>query len=138
MKTSLTRSIGFWLLLALSLISGVVGGWLVNSQLTTMTTTLLDGTATGIEVYVGQSMVVLGSALIGAGILGVLIALALVAVRSVLPASAPAALEPIDWSTRPEADDAPDGEMSDAAASSDAPASDVSEESELSDAPAGR
>lgn len=98
MNKSLTRSIGFWLLIVLSLASGAVGGWLTASQLTTMTATLLDGSATGVEVYVGQSLAVLGSALIGAGVLGILLALALVAVRSLLPASAPAALEPIDWS----------------------------------------
>lgn len=98
MNKSLTRSIGFWLLIVLSLASGAVGGWLTASQLTTMTATLLDGSATGVEVYVGQSLAVLGSALIGAGVLGVLLAFALLAVRSLLPASAPAALEPIDWS----------------------------------------
>lgn len=103
MNKSLTRSIGFWLLIVLSLATGAVGGWLVNSQLTRMTTTILDGTATGVEVYVGQSLAVLGSALIGAGVLGILIALALVAVRSMIPAAAPAPLEPIDWST-PAAD----------------------------------
>lgn len=98
MNKSLTRSIGFWLLIVLSLASGAVGGWLTASQLTTMTATLLDGSATGVEVYVGQSLAVLGSALIGAGVLGILLAFALLAVRSLLPASAPAALEPIDWS----------------------------------------
>jgi len=98
MNKSLIRSIGFWLLIVLSLASGAVGGWLVNSQLTTMTATLLDGTATGVEVYVGQSLAALGSALVGAGVLGILIAFALLAVRSLLPASAPATLESIDWS----------------------------------------
>lgn len=106
MNKSLTRSIGFWLLIVLSLAAGAVGGWLVNSQLTTMTATLLDGTATGVEVYVGQSLAVLGAVLVGSGVLGILIALALVAVRSLIPAAAPALLEPIDWSTS-EADDAP-------------------------------
>lgn len=97
MNKSLIRSIGFWLLIVLSLASAGVGAWLVNSQLTTMTTTLLDGTATGVEVYVGQSLAVLGSTFIGAGVIGILVALALVAVRSLIPASAPVALEPIDW-----------------------------------------
>jgi hypothetical protein len=106
MNKSLTRSIGFWLLIVLSLAAGAVGGWLVNSQLTTMTATLLDGTATGVEVYVGQSLAVLGAVLVGSGVLGILIALALVAVRSLIPTAAPAPLEPIDWSTS-EADDAP-------------------------------
>lgn len=100
MNKSLTRSIGFWLLIVLSLASGAVGGWLVNSQLSTMTATLLDGTATGVEVYVGQSLAVVGSVLIGAGVLGILIALALVALRSLIPTPAAAPVEPIDWSAQ--------------------------------------
>jgi hypothetical protein len=126
MNKSLIRSIGFWLLIVLSVASGAVGGWLVNSQLSTMTATLLDGTATGVEVYVGQSLVVLGSAFIGAGVLGILIALALVAVRSLIPAPAPAALEPIDWSAQqpaePAAQDAPSEAGAPPAAASDAEA----------------
>lgn len=52
MNKSLSRSIGFWLLLVVSLIATAIGGWLIAGQIGTMTTTLLDGTATGIEVYV--------------------------------------------------------------------------------------
>ena len=103
MNKSLTRSIGFWLLLVLALASAAVGGWLVSGQIGTMTTTLLDGTATGIEVYVGQSLIVVGSALLGAGVLGILLAVALVAVQSMIPAATPVVVEPIDWTT--EADD---------------------------------
>ena len=65
MNKSLTRSIGFWLLLVLALASTAVGGWLISGQIGTMTTTLLDGTATGIEVYVGQSLVVVGAVVLG-------------------------------------------------------------------------
>ncbi|WP_217184173.1 hypothetical protein [Streptomyces sp. AC495_CC817] len=89
MRTTLTRSTGFWLLVILSLASAGVGGWLISGQLGTMTTTLLAGTATGVEVYVGQSLVVVGSALLGAGLLGLLIALALSAARSLVPSAAP-------------------------------------------------
>ena len=103
MNKSLTRSIGFWLLLVLALASTAVGGWLISGQIGTMTTTLLDGTATGIEVYVGQSLVVVGSALLGAGVLGILLAVALVAVQSLIPAATPVVVEPIDWTA--EADD---------------------------------
>ncbi|MFS0912870.1 hypothetical protein AB3M89_13885 [Microbacterium sp. 179-I 3D2 NHS] len=94
MKTSLSRTIAFWLLLVLSLVSVLVGGWMIASQLGTMTTTLLDGTATGVEVYVGQSLVVVGAAVLGAGIIGVLLAVGLAAVTSVV--TRPVAAEPVD------------------------------------------
>lgn len=103
MNKSLTRSIGFWLLLVLALASAAVGGWLISGQIGTMTTTLLDGTATGVEVYVGQSLIVVGSALLGAGVLGILLAVALIAVQSLIPAATPVVVEPIDWTA--EADD---------------------------------
>lgn len=110
MNKSLTRSPGFWLLLVLSLTSTAIGGWLIAGQIGTMTSALLDGTATGVEVYVGQSLVVVGAALLGTGILGVLLAVALTAVRSLLPSPAPVIVEPIDWSAeRPEGAD-PDAE----------------------------
>ncbi|KJL20042.1 hypothetical protein [Microbacterium foliorum] len=97
MNKSLTRSIGFWLLLVLSLASAGVGGWIIAGQLGTMTSTLLDGTATGIEVYVGQSLVVVGAALLGAGVIGLLISVALVAVQALVPSTTPVVVEPIDW-----------------------------------------
>lgn len=97
MNKSLTRSIGFWLLLVLSLAAAGVGGWLVAGQVGTMTSTLLDGTATGIEVYVGQSLIVVGAVLLGAGIIGILLAVALTAVQALLPAATPVVVEPIDW-----------------------------------------
>lgn len=106
MNKSLTRSIGFWLLLVLSLASAGVGGWLIAGQVGTMTSTLLDGTATGIEVYVGQSLVVVGAALLGAGVIGILIAIALTAVQALMPATAPVVVEPIDWTSEADADDA--------------------------------
>ncbi|WP_431072235.1 hypothetical protein [Microbacterium phyllosphaerae] len=106
MNKSLTRSIGFWLLLVLSLASAGVGGWLIAGQVGTMTSTLLDGTATGIEVYVGQSLVVVGAALLGAGVIGLLIAIALTAVQALMPATAPVVVEPIDWTSEADADEA--------------------------------
>jgi hypothetical protein len=105
MKKSLTRSIGFWLLLVLSLASAGVGGWLIAGQIGTMTSTLLDGTATGIEVYVGQSLVVVGAALLGAGVIGFLVAVALSAVQALLPSPAPVVVEPIDGDTESDAAD---------------------------------
>lgn len=97
MNKSLSRSIGFWLLLVVSLATTAVGAWLISGQIGTMTTTLLDGTATGIEVYVGQSLVVVGAGVLTAGIVGILLTLGLVAARSLVPAPVPAAVEAIDW-----------------------------------------
>ena len=98
MKKSLTRSISYWLLLVLSLASAAVGAWLISDNASVMTAKLLDGTATGVEVYVGQPMIVVGAALLGAGVIGVLLTLALAAVKSLVPAASPAVAEPIDWS----------------------------------------
>jgi len=103
MNKSLTRSIGFWLLLVLSLASAGVGGWLIAGQVGTMTSTLLDGTATGIEVYVGQSLVVVGAALLGAGVIGLLFAVALTAVQALMPAASPV-VEPLEWASEADAD----------------------------------
>ncbi len=106
MNTSLTRSLGLWILVVLSLASAGIGGWLIAGQVSTMTATLLAGTATGVEVYVGQSLVVVGAALLGAGVVGVLLALALSAVRALLPAAAAVAAEPTD-APADDADEAP-------------------------------
>ena len=106
MNKSLIRSIGFWLLLILSLAATAVGGWLISGQLGTMTTTLTDGTATGVEVYVGQSLVVVGAAVLGAGIIGILLAVALTAVQALIPTQAPVVVEPIDWAAESAAPDA--------------------------------
>ncbi|MGM7665615.1 hypothetical protein [Microbacterium sp. A93] len=104
----LTRNISYWLLLVLSLASAAVGGWIITNQSTTMSTALLDGTATGVEVYVGQSLIVTGAVILGAGIIGLLLALALAAAKALLPATAPAVVAPIDWT-------AEDADASDAA-----------------------
>ena len=107
MNKSLTRSVGFWLLLVLSLAAAGIGGWLVAGQIGTMTSTLLDGTATGIEVYVGQSLIVVGAVLLGAGVVGILLAVALSAVQALVPSAAPVAVEPIDWTSEPADQNAP-------------------------------
>lgn len=107
MNKSLARSIGFWLLLILAIASTGVGGWLISDQISTMTATLTDNTATGVDVYVGQSLVVVGSALLAAGVLGILLAVALVAVQSLLPSTSPVVVEPIDWTAEPGNDEVP-------------------------------
>ena len=89
MNTSLTRNVPYWALLVLSVASAAVGGWLIAGQIGTMTTMLLDGTATNVEVYVGPSIVVVGAVLLGAGAIGILLALVLAAATALLRAPAP-------------------------------------------------
>lgn len=85
MKSALIRSIPFWLLLALSVGLAAAGTFLISQHLGTMTKTLGDGSATGLEVYAGQSWIVVGAALLGAGALGVLVTLALAAATALVP-----------------------------------------------------
>lgn len=99
-NTSLTRSTSYWLLLVLSLASAAIGGWLVWNNTSTMHTTILDGTATNVEVYVGQAWITSGAALLAAGIVGIFLSLVLTAAKALIPA-APVVVEPIDWSTEP-------------------------------------
>jgi len=93
MTRALNRSLPFWILVAASIGLIAVGVLTVLDHLATMTATLKDGSATGLEVYGGQSWIVLGSALIGAGALGVLLGLALAVVSTLLGA---ATAQPVD------------------------------------------
>ncbi|MBT2486125.1 MULTISPECIES: hypothetical protein [unclassified Microbacterium] len=128
MNTSLSRNIAYWLLLVGSLASVFMGGWLILGQIGTMTTTLLDGTATGIEVYVGQSLVVVGAVVLGAGIIGLLLALALGAAKSLR--------SPVTVVDEP-ADDTPAAEVSDRADSDDSDRSEARADAAIvDDAPA--
>ena len=102
MKKSLTRSISYWLLIVVSVASAAVGGWIISDKTATMSAALLDGTATGVDVYVGQPWIVLGAVLVGVGVLGVLLALALTAAKTLVTAAAPVAVEAIDWTAGAE------------------------------------
>ncbi|KDA06210.1 dinucleotide-utilizing enzyme [Microbacterium sp. CH12i] len=124
---SLTRSIPYWLLLVLSLVSAAVGGFLVWDNISTMQKTLLDGTATNVEVYVGQAWITGGAALLGAGVLGVLLTLAIGAVKSLIPAPNPVVVEPIDWT-------APDTSTASAPGPVEGSATEIEPETELVDA----
>lgn len=105
-RPSLTRSIPFWGLLAGSVVSAAVGAWIVVDKLALMESALINGTQTGVEIYLGQPLVGLGAVLIGAGVVGVLLALALAAAASLRPAAAVEVVEPIDW-TDETADEQP-------------------------------
>lgn len=107
-RPSLIRSIPFWALIVLSVASAAVGGWIVADKLALMESALINGTQTGIEIYVGQPLVGLGAVLIGAGVVGVLLALAIAAAATLRPAAAVEVVEPIEWTedtTVPEQSD---------------------------------
>lgn len=93
--TRLSRSIPFWVLVGGSVVAIAGGAYLLISKLTTMASTLTDGTATGVEVYAGQIWAVLGAILIGAGLVGLALALVLGALNSaVAPAADAVVVEP--------------------------------------------
>ncbi|MDW4572365.1 hypothetical protein R8Z57_06170 [Microbacterium sp. M3] len=105
-RPRLISSIPFWGLLVVSLAT-IAGGWYITTdKLGTMTTTLTDGSATGVDVYVGQSIAQLGSILIGAGILGVLLTLAVAALSTLRPHAPVEVVEPIDWAADADERDA--------------------------------
>lgn len=110
-RPRLTRSIPFWGLIAGSVASTAFGVWLVVDKIAVMEAGLLDGSATGVEVYGGQSWVILGGAFVAAGLVGLVVSLALAAARSLLPQPPVEVVEPIDWAAE-----------SDAPVESDAPA----------------
>ena len=101
-RPRLVRSIPFWILIAGSLATIALGAWLVLDKLATMNATLLDGTATGVEVYGGQSLITVGAALIAAGLIGLVAALFLGVLRSFVPAAPVEVVEPLDWTTEDE------------------------------------
>ena len=102
-RPSLVRSIPFWALVAGSVASLAVGGTILADKIGVMTATLTDGSATGIEVYVGQTLAVFGAVLVGAGVIGILISLAVAAAASLRPVPAVEVVEPIDWTAEDEA-----------------------------------
>ncbi|CAL4859514.1 dinucleotide-utilizing enzyme [Microbacterium sp. MM2322] len=81
-RPRLTRSIPFWLLVAGSLASSAAGAVVLIDKLGTMETALNAGTATGVEVYVGQVWAILGAILIGVGVIGLLLAFTLGSLRA--------------------------------------------------------
>lgn len=106
-RPRLIRSIPFWALVVASVATAAYGAWLLLDKLGVMTTTLTDGTATGVEVYVGQSIAVVGGILLGAGVLGILLALAIAAIATLRPHAPVEVVEPLEWTADAAADDAP-------------------------------
>ena len=101
-RPRLIRSIPFWILLVGSIASIALGVWLVLDKIATMSATLLDGTATGVEVYGGQSWVTLGAALVAAGLIGLVSTLFLAVLRSFVAVAPVAPAESIDWDAETE------------------------------------
>lgn len=87
-RPRLVRSIPFWALLIVSLATAGAGAYILSERLGAMTTTLTAGTATTVDVYVGQSVAVAGGIVLGAGIIGVLLALAIAALSTLRPRTA--------------------------------------------------
>ncbi|MCM3696456.1 dinucleotide-utilizing enzyme [Microbacterium oleivorans] len=106
-RPRLTRSIPFWLLVAGSLASGAAGGVVLMDKLAKMETALTAGTATGVDVYVGQIWAVLGAILVGVGAIGLLLAFTLGALRAFAVAPRAATADERDELATQAAEDAP-------------------------------
>lgn len=106
-RPRLVRSIAYWVLVLTSIASLAIGVLLTVPNIGVMTSSLLDGSATGVEVYSGQAWVTLGAALAGAGVLGILFALALAAGASLIPRA-------VVTETAPEIAAEPESEPADA------------------------
>src|SRR5689334_2279594 len=96
-RPSLLASIPYWLLVVAPLVVTALGAWILTSKIGAMTTTLTDGSATAVDVYVGPTVALLGAVLIGVGVIGILIALAVAALSSLRPKGAVEVLEPVAY-----------------------------------------
>ncbi|MEJ1092021.1 hypothetical protein [Microbacterium istanbulense] len=106
MNVSLSRRIGFWFLAFVSVLSLALGGSLIIGQLGSMNTGLLDGTATAADVYVGQSLVVVGAVLVGAGLLGGMLTVAVSLLQAQPAATSDETAAPADTTPADEAAEA--------------------------------
>jgi hypothetical protein len=97
-RPSLVRSIPFWILLVGSVATSAFGAWLSVSTLGTMSVALTAGTATPVDVYVGQVWAIVGGILIATGIVGLALALVLAVLRSFVPVTDVEIIEAMDWS----------------------------------------
>jgi len=95
-RPHLVRNIPFWGIVVVSVATASAGALIVSDTLGSMTATLMNNTATGVDVYVGQSLAVLGAILLGAGILGVVLALTVAAIASLRPTHPTEGVESID------------------------------------------
>lgn len=105
-RPRLSRTIPYWGLIIGSAASIGLGTWLTLDKIGVMSTMLLDGTATGVEVYAGQAWVVFAAAFVVAGLIGLAGALAIAVARSLI-ARPIEIVEAISWDEEPELDDEP-------------------------------
>lgn len=105
-RPSLIRSVPFWVLVAGSIASAAAGGAILADKISVMTTTLTDGSATGIEVYVGQTVAIVGAVLAGAGVIGILLALTVASLATLRPVPTIETVEPIDWTEQSDVEPA--------------------------------
>lgn len=103
MKTRprLVTSIPFWVLVVASLAAIAGGLAIVLNGIDAMEQVLNDPNATVVQVYVGQSWVVVGAAILGAGAIGIVAVLALAAAAT-LTRRPDVAIETIDWNSDDE------------------------------------
>lgn len=100
-RPRLVTSIPFWVLVAGSLAAVIGGLVIVLRGIDAMQAVLDDPNATVVTVYVAQSWVTVGAAVIGAGALGIVAALAVAAVVTTRPRP-DVAIEAIDWTSDDE------------------------------------
>lgn len=113
-RPRLVTSIPFWVLVVGSLAAVIGGLVIVLRGIDAMQAVLNDPNATVVTVYVAQSWVTVGAAVIGAGALGIVAALAVAAVVSTRPRP-DVAIEAIDWTSDEES--APEAVLAPAPAS---------------------
>ena len=97
-RPSLVRSIPFWILLVGSLATAAVGAWLTVDKLAVMSVGLTAGTATPVDVYVGQVWAIIGGILLATGILGLALTVVTAVIRSFVPVTDVEIIEALDWS----------------------------------------
>lgn len=95
-RPSLVRSIPFWILLAGSVAVSAIGAWLAVDKLAVMSAGLTAGTATPVDVYVGQVWAIVGGILIATGIVGLALTLVLAVLRSFVPGTAVEVIDVVD------------------------------------------
>lgn len=121
-RPRLITSIPFWILIVGSLATAGFGAWILSDKIALMTTTLTDGSATGVDVYVGQSLAIAGAILLGVGLIGLALALTVAAARALVPVAAVEIVEPIDWATESDGVEALEGPDVEVATTEPAPA----------------
>lgn len=95
-RPSLVRSIPFWVLLIASLALTVAGAWLVVDRVGRIQSGVVAQTAEGaIEVYAGPSIAIAGAVILGAGLVGLLLTLAVAAASTLRPHAVVEVVEPL-------------------------------------------